>query len=309
MSRSKTSTLVGLIESDSEEEQLVERDMTRSDIKANTAAKKLRGRPKAAPSKVVKTKAPTRRTSGRLGGKPDLAMAPAKNNKRTALADKTNREKKAEKELEAVDDTGDVVMEDVASGDELDAEVAAVKEVKSKNAKKPAATRAKGAKKDKADSTADLEEVEVPAIKAGRPRKGKGRLRDESTVPVEASPEKIIQETQVPVDEIEVEADFEEEEEPEDSVPEVPERETRPSHGSKRRRPSIARHRAGSTSDTERSDPAVRRRLGDVTKKLESIEAKFQDLREVGVKEAERIFDRYKKATEEKTNCRTAYTS
>ncbi|PQE31672.1 chromosome segregation protein [Rutstroemia sp. NJR-2017a WRK4] len=301
MSRPKTSTLAGLIESDSEEEQLVERSMTRADTKANTAAKKLRGRPKAAPSKVIKAKAPTSRTSGRLGGKPELAMPLAKNNKRTVLADKTNREKRAQKELESADDTGDIIMEDVASGDELDAEVAAVEEVQSKNAKKPGATRAKAGKKEKGDTT-EVEEVEVPVIKAGRPRKGKGRPRDESPVPVEASPEKIIQETQVPVDGMEVEADFEEEEEPEDSVPEVPQRETRPSQGSKRRRPSTARHRAGSTSDTERSDPAVRRRLGDVTKKLESVEAKYEDLREVGVKEAERIFDRYKKATEEKTN-------
>ncbi|KAH6899066.1 chromosome segregation protein Csm1/Pcs1-domain-containing protein [Thelonectria olida] len=49
------------------------------------------------------------------------------------------------------------------------------------------------------------------------------------------------------------------------------------------------------------SDVSLRRRLGDMTKKYESLEARHRDLREVGVKEAERNFDRLRKQAEERT--------
>ncbi|KAK3991354.1 chromosome segregation protein Csm1/Pcs1-domain-containing protein [Cladorrhinum sp. PSN332] len=48
-------------------------------------------------------------------------------------------------------------------------------------------------------------------------------------------------------------------------------------------------------------DPALRRRLGELTAKNESLETKYRDLREIGVKEAERNFDRFKKQTEDKS--------
>ncbi|KAJ3532548.1 hypothetical protein NM208_g8395 [Fusarium decemcellulare] len=48
-------------------------------------------------------------------------------------------------------------------------------------------------------------------------------------------------------------------------------------------------------------DASLRRRLGDLTKKYESLEMRHRDLREVGVKEAERNFERLKKQAEERT--------
>ncbi|KAH7133464.1 chromosome segregation protein Csm1/Pcs1-domain-containing protein [Dactylonectria macrodidyma] len=48
------------------------------------------------------------------------------------------------------------------------------------------------------------------------------------------------------------------------------------------------------------SDVSLRRRLGDLTKKYESLEMRHRDLREVGVKEAERNFDRLRKQAEER---------
>ncbi|KAF4982913.1 hypothetical protein FZEAL_1541 [Fusarium zealandicum] len=48
-------------------------------------------------------------------------------------------------------------------------------------------------------------------------------------------------------------------------------------------------------------DAALRRRLGDLTKKYESLEMRHRDLRDVGVKEAERNFERLKKQAEDRT--------
>jgi hypothetical protein len=46
------------------------------------------------------------------------------------------------------------------------------------------------------------------------------------------------------------------------------------------------RRRAGSTSDTERGDPNLRRKLGDITLKFENIDLKYRNLKDVGVHEA-----------------------
>ena len=66
----------------------------------------------------------------------------------------------------------------------------------------------------------------------------------------------------------------------------------------------VAKRAGGRGSDGE-SDPSVRRRLGDLTKKYEALESRYQDLREIGVKEAERNYDNLKKQGEEKTKCRS----
>jgi hypothetical protein len=55
-----------------------------------------------------------------------------------------------------------------------------------------------------------------------------------------------------------------------------------------------------SSSSEGGGDPALRRRLGEMTQKYESLERKYADLKEVAVREAERNFDRLKKQTDEK---------
>ncbi|EPE08335.1 chromosome segregation protein [Ophiostoma piceae UAMH 11346] len=56
----------------------------------------------------------------------------------------------------------------------------------------------------------------------------------------------------------------------------------------------------GSTAATATDDASVRRRLGELTKKYDTLEARYRDLKEIGVKEAERNFDRLKKQGEER---------
>lgn len=72
---------------------------------------------------------------------------------------------------------------------------------------------------------------------------------------------------------------------------------------SRQRPPAVLNKRSSSVSDTERGlgDPAMRRKLGEMTKKLESLDMKYKALKEVGIKEAEANFDKLKMTTEAKS--------
>lgn len=55
------------------------------------------------------------------------------------------------------------------------------------------------------------------------------------------------------------------------------------------------RRRAGSASDTERGDPNLRRKLGDMTRKFENVDLKYRNLKEVGVNEANANMEKLRK--------------
>ncbi|KIV90033.1 hypothetical protein PV10_07379 [Exophiala mesophila] len=55
---------------------------------------------------------------------------------------------------------------------------------------------------------------------------------------------------------------------------------------SKVRQEPAYRRRAGSASDTERGDPNLRRKLGDITRRFENVDMKYRNLKEVGINEA-----------------------
>lgn len=61
-----------------------------------------------------------------------------------------------------------------------------------------------------------------------------------------------------------------------------------------------SRKRAGSVSEADRAteNPASRRRVGEVIKKLDAMDVKYKNLREVGIKEAEANFERLKAQSE-----------
>ena len=69
------------------------------------------------------------------------------------------------------------------------------------------------------------------------------------------------------------------------------------------RRPQDAtyRRRAGSVSDTERCDPNLRRKLGDITLKFENIDLKYRNLKDVGVHEATANAEKMRKQCEATT--------
>lgn len=278
----------GLVDSDSDDIQFVERDaMPTPDSAAENKApgKRGRGRPKAAVSaKVTKTKAPARRTSGRLVAKSKAVAAPK--GKRKALADKTNQQHASDtEEVEEFDD--------IAMGGEPDPLVA--KEPESKATKKKAPVgRGKIAKEVSTNTNYSIEDITPPAPRL-ESRATKEKLPLKRQAPTAPTSKEVIQESQVP----DMEIDGDEEVEQDISV-EIQSAQ-RPRSQSRPRQPSVPRRRAGSVLDTERSDPILRRKLGEMTKKYESLNVKYQDLREIGLKEAERNFERLKKQSEEKT--------
>lgn len=70
---------------------------------------------------------------------------------------------------------------------------------------------------------------------------------------------------------------------------------------SKIRQMPAFRRRAGSASDTERGDPNLRRKLGDVTRRFENIDLKYRNLKEIGVNEANMNVEKMRKQCEATT--------
>jgi hypothetical protein len=298
MPKIKHSTLSGLVESDFEDSQFMDAMPTPDSAAENKApGKKTRGRPKVAPAKVTKTKAPARRTSGRLTAKTQSKTTAPTKIKRQALADKTNQQ--CASETEEVDDfeqDEDVFMEGTVE------DLVAVKKTKPKPAKKAAAGRGKVSKPVKeiprTDYSIDDHTPEAPKFESRATRKG-GAYKKQ--ILQEPSPEKVVLESQVPAVDIGEDADEEVEQTISKTVHNFARPSSRPRSRSRPGQPPVQRRRAGSASDTERNDPALRRKLGEITKKYENLHLKYQDLRELGLKESERNFEKLKRHSEEKT--------
>ncbi|KAF2464479.1 uncharacterized protein BDR25DRAFT_242357 [Lindgomyces ingoldianus] len=71
-----------------------------------------------------------------------------------------------------------------------------------------------------------------------------------------------------------------------------------PQPSANQRQPAAAHRRAGSASDSER-DPALRRKLGDITRKLEAMTTKYESLKEVATSGKDTNFDQLKRKTEQ----------
>jgi hypothetical protein len=52
--------------------------------------------------------------------------------------------------------------------------------------------------------------------------------------------------------------------------------------------------------DSDARDPSLRRKLGDLSKRYETLEAKYRQLLEIGTREAERNFDNFRKLADER---------
>lgn len=251
-------------------------------------AKKGRGRPKAAPTKITKVpkaKVSARRTSDRMTPNKRAPTAAAKG-KRQVLGDKTNQQN--DSDTEEVDDfepVEDVYMEGDEQG--YKASVAAVG--KTRKTKKAPVKQTASAPKE------ILNTVAAKELRQKSRTTKKALVRVE--VPEEASPEKYVPETQVAAMEVDQPNEREEVEEV------VAEKSSKSAQSrSVHRQPQpVQRPRAGSTSDTERGDPNLRRKLGELSKKYDVLNTRYQDLREIGLKEAERNFERLRKQMEEKT--------
>ena len=293
MSKVKGSaTLSGMVDTDMEDDTLNgDAFPTPDSNQENTGPKRKGAKAKPAAKKFTKAKAPSRRTSGATVIPKNAPASKAKaGRKRVPLKDQTNQQ--YADDTEEVDEfaaqtEGDTVMDDLAE---------------SKAKMKKAAPAKKGGRPPKAAAQCPIAEKQKDgefeytptAIRTIKPAK---------RVPASKN-EKIIQDTQAPV---ETDQSMLPEEDPEDQ--EMPQpafhRPTNARNTSQQRRPlPIPRRRAGSASSTERhtgvGEAATRRKLGEITKKFENLDLKYRTLRETGIKEAEANFERLRIQSESK---------
>ncbi|KAI9817946.1 MAG: hypothetical protein M1832_004566, partial [Thelocarpon impressellum] len=250
-------------------------------------------------TKVSKPKVAGRRTSGGKARK--KAAAPV--GRRPALREQPNGERQEQQQPSDTEEVEEFQDAAEPSGDELDtslevaAPVAAAKKRGRPAAGKERADAAAAAKKRrvKAPAEAAPQEKTTTGRTAKASAKTQGRAR-----PTAKKQDKASAAVEPPAIDMDDTAALDADEAEPTPKPYRP----------VARPPSIQRRpRAGSVaSDTERgaaSDPALRRKLGEATKRLEALDLRYRNLREVGVKEAEANFDRLRKASHAKTEAAT----
>ncbi|OAA68520.1 chromosome segregation protein [Niveomyces insectorum RCEF 264] len=335
MARRPPSSLLSLVESDSEDDL---GGVARGASAAAAAAAKKptpsirdmpatkRGRPAAAAgagaasNRVTKTVAPKKSTS-RANEKKEALVAAAVDREETttrgrrALADKTNEQ--AAIDSAAISETttaakgkgrpGRKAAAVVEQRDDSDTEMQPAAKKRGRGRPKTVAAEEPD---EQVEDTAREQELKPKKTTAGRGRRLAAPAKTAEDVTMGEDDEESghqgqeVPETQF-VDSMDVEEaeDINEEQGDttaadalrEDGPSTVPSSYLSPIRHSKPLAPSPARRVRGITSTDSSSDASVRRRLGDMTKKYDALEARYRDLREIGIREAERNFDRLKK--------------
>ncbi|CAI6337154.1 unnamed protein product [Periconia digitata] len=275
-----------------------------SNTENKVPARKPRGKvaqtAKSAPAikATAKTRTTARRTSG--SGASGVKKQGAGAAKKTSA--KAGRKALAEKEVSNGNDTEEV--------DEFDAqeEVVAPAPVKATRRGRPPKAKVEEEEVEALPPTRRTRKTAEKEI-APKPTKAKSAAKTrvtKRTAAVDPVPEDLtIPETQQepepdPMD-VDIEQSIELDEVPETMPPPPP---PRPSarriqqEAKTARQASAGPRRAGSASDTER-DPALRRKVGDLTKKLEAMTARYDTLKDVAGATKESNFDQLKKKTDQ----------
>ncbi|KAL8943490.1 MAG: hypothetical protein Q9216_001025 [Gyalolechia sp. 2 TL-2023] len=274
-------------------------------------AGKGRGKGKASINAISKAKPVQKRAGiGAAAGKKKVTSKKPGAKRGPLKEQSTNRNPEDTEEVDDFDEIGrekDDEREAAVSADELVA-------VKQPAKKAPAGTKRKNQPKKKQTDSETLQQIKgtandgefeytpVTARQTKLPKKPLGRppasQRAAAEVPIS---EKIIPDTQdVVMEDKHQDLPFLSDEDEE--IPQSVFRRT--NHAQSRQRPPTAVHkRVGSASDAERGigDPAVRRKLGEMTKKFENLDMRYKALKEVGIKEAEANFDKLKTSSEAKS--------
>ncbi|KAI1377549.1 chromosome segregation protein Csm1/Pcs1-domain-containing protein [Hypoxylon crocopeplum] len=295
MSKARAAALLGLVESDDEGDDILVGDT--GTVAKMAPAKKTRA---TAANRVTK---PTKNATRRVNGRTTAAAAAAAEEDaptRKALADRPAnvQEKPARGKGNKRPATEDITPEIEDEQDESSMAAGA----KPKGARgRPRAAKAPRVSNDEEATTVDQPEPSArPAARRGRKPKPKVDTPPaEPEIPETQLVEDEIPETQaMEMTELSIEEDY-------DQIEDLPPHNRSGLTSVQRFQPhnlfSTSR-RAVPASDSELHEPSMRRRVGDLTRKYETLEAKYRDLREIGVKEAERNYDRLKKQSEERAN-------
>jgi len=295
-------SLSGMIDSNMEDDTLnADAFQTPDSNQENAApAKKKSGRPKATAKRFTK---PKRLSGGSVASKPTAAPK-RKAGKRAPLKEQAHNQQA--EDTEEVDEFVCQTDNEPAMDELVEAKQLAKRKVQGKaTGKGPKNGPVKLAGAVQKDGEFEYTPTAVRQTKGRKkaaPQIVNATKHQTSNEPHQNG--KIIQETQVPMDVdtsgIRREEDQEEEDE---AIPQSLFRRTKYAGAtSHQRQLPIPRRRAGSTSDTEKTagDPAMRRKLGDLTRKFENLELKYTNLRESGIKEAETNFEKLKTQSEAK---------
>ncbi|KAI9662956.1 MAG: hypothetical protein M1821_008003 [Bathelium mastoideum] len=256
------------------------------------------------PSKVTKAKAPARRTSG--GGVKKVAAKKTSAN-RKVLSDKTNARYESEvEEVEEFDESMEVVEE---------AEKPAPVARNSKKARNVERDHEHGQVKKprKRQEQHDENDEDVGVAKKPAPKKQSraapkasataGRSATGNREPSKGR-HQAVPENQSETMEIEPSTITAGEESTIAPLPSAPAAKPAPTYRarseSRQRRPERTRSASASDREGRATDPALRRKLGDATKKLENLEIKYRNLQEIGSRMAETNFEKLKKASDER---------
>ncbi|KAL8654582.1 MAG: hypothetical protein Q9226_003374 [Calogaya cf. arnoldii] len=269
-----------------------------------------RGGGKAAASATTKAKS---KQSGTVAGKKKAAPKKA-GPKRAPLKEQSNNQNP--EDTEEVDE----FEGEPRKGKEGDqSEVSADELVAVKQPAKKARTAAKGKaqlNKKQTDSetlqqikgTSKDEEFEYTPVTARQskpPPKPRGRppANKAKAVPESQVLQKVIPDTQEVAMDVEP-AQSSVQSEADEEVPQSVFRRTSNAQSNSRPlQPTVIRKQTGYLSDNERGggDPELRRKLGEMTKKLESLELKHKKLTDVGIKEADANFEKLRISAEAKS--------
>ncbi|KAI1816448.1 hypothetical protein GGS20DRAFT_221694 [Poronia punctata] len=269
MSRAKITTFVGLVDS--------EDDLDISTAKGSKAAKKM---------------PPAKKTRGATAGRPTKPSQTKQAAARSALTEKASNI--AEKPGQ-----GKGTKRPASDDIEEDQDSTEVTETSRTGRGRPRANKAPKV----AEEEDELSQIQIEPVAPTRGRRGrKPKANVEVEVP-ETQPQEMdfkeIPETQQPVDMADTST------EPVEQTKALPRMDLPPIPTPRRHQSRVLSspsRKTTSTSESEQSDSALRRRLGELTRKYDNLEAKYRDLREIAVQEAERNFDRLQKQSEERAN-------
>lgn len=283
-----TFTLGGLIDSDSEQEYhrpSNKRALPASDSEmeiSRTPIPRKRGRP----SKASKAAEAAAAANSAAATKP--SKSEPKRRVRPPLKSKANEEVvEAESEEELFQEMNGSIEETLLSGDELEASMISVQVTKPSKHVKASASKPKAKPVKAVAPVKTHRQTSVQSEDEDKSRKR--RKRDLEEVP----------ETQALAYEPVI-----------SSPPAAQPQPTRRAIAPPLRRPesvqrgqrqtSVNRHiRSGSYSDTEGHNNTLRRKVSDLTKKLDSVELRYRNLREVGLEQAEANFKALQRQSEE----------
>ena len=258
--------------------------------------KKGRPRGKAASARFTKTKAPGRRISGgAMVGKRKAAPKKRAVGKRAPLKEQTNVQR--DNDTEDVDNLNAQPTEEAdpiedASMDEQPPAIVPPERKKPATRGKKATAKEPKPQPKAIEKDGEFEYTPIRTVDNGL--FSKVTANKDAPIARGTTKAREIAETQPEPMDIDLPRDSDVDE---DAIPQSFYRQTSNLRAtSKTRQPPVNRKRAGSASDTEgrNNDPALRRKIGDMTKKVESLEMRYNNLREVGVKEAEANFERLK---------------